>query len=168
MHEPHGWMHSITLAESAMGHGMEYEKPLLTPKSAGEQPNTRIRMEPQHSTKTPATEASSPSSSSNISGIRRFIREARKLHEREKSRIRDGIVQIPGLMALLMKSRNGQRWSKTERQELRKQLRGLSRLSLYFAMAALPFTTLALPLVAWWLDRRQRQRANDPSSNATP
>jgi len=71
-------------------------------------------------------------------------------------------------MALLMKSRNGQRWSKTERQELRKQLRGLSRLSLYFAMAALPFTTLALPLVAWWLDRRQRQRANDPSSNATP
>jgi len=125
-------------------------------------------MEPQPSAKAVIADTTPATSAGIIPGIRRLFKAARMLHEREKSRLREEIAQIPGLMALLMKSRNGQRWSKTERQELRKQLRGFSRLSLYFAMAALPFTTLTLPLIAWWLDRRQRQRANDPSSNATP
>lgn len=93
-----------------------------------------------------------------VPGIRRLWKSARMLHEREKSRLRYEIAQIPGLMTLLMKPRNGLGWTKAERVELWEQLCRLSRLSLYLAMALLPFTTLTLPLVAWWLDRRRRQR----------
>jgi hypothetical protein len=37
-------------------------------------------------------------------------------------------------------------------------LRCLSRLGIYLALAAIPFTSLTLPLVAWWLDRRRQRR----------
>lgn len=93
-----------------------------------------------------------------IGTIGRLLKAIRGLHQREKTRIRHEIAQVPGLMVLLMKPRNGSRWTRAEREELRGQLRRLSRLSLYLATAALPFTTLTLPLVAWWLDRRQRRR----------
>ncbi|MBI3569579.1 MAG: hypothetical protein HY082_00495 [Gammaproteobacteria bacterium] len=116
-------------------------------------------MEPQRSTKAAAAETASPSGTGIVTNIRRLVREARMLHVREKNRIREGIAQVPGLMALLMKPRNGLKWTKDEREELRTQLRRLSRLSFYLAMAALPFTTLTLPLVAWWLDRRQQKRS---------
>ncbi|MBI3777803.1 MAG: hypothetical protein HY274_02640 [Gammaproteobacteria bacterium] len=98
--------------------------------------------------------------------LRILFGAVRRLHEREKSRIRNEIAQIPGLMALLMKPRNGLKWTRTEREELRTQLRRLSRLSLYLATAALPFTTLTLPLVAWWLDRRQQRRADNSAGDA--
>jgi hypothetical protein len=94
-----------------------------------------------------------------IAGTRRLFTMAKLLHEREKSRLREGIAQIPGLMTLLMKPRNGLTWTRAERTELRAQLRRLSRLSIYLALATLPFTSLTLPLVAWWLDRRQQKRA---------
>lgn len=121
--------------------------------------NLNIRMEPQPSVKTVATDAVPGVGSGVVAGARQLFRAARMLHEREKSRIRGEIAQIPGLMALLMKPRNGLKWSRKERAELRTQLRGLSRLSLYLALATLPFTSLTLPLVAWWLDRRRQRRA---------
>lgn len=117
----------------------------------------QIRMEPSP-IKTAAANAGAPLDTGVIAGTRRLFQATRALHEREKARIRAEIGQIPGLMALLMKPRNGQRWTPAERAELRVQLRRLSRLSIYLALATLPFTSLTLPLVAWWLDRRQRQR----------
>lgn len=90
--------------------------------------------------------------------MRRFLNEARLLHQREKLRIREEISQVPGLLALLMKPRNGQKWTKDEYRELRAQLRRLSRLSIYLATVALPGTSLTLPLIAWWLDQRQKKR----------
>ncbi|MDP2706404.1 MAG: hypothetical protein Q8O70_02725 [Burkholderiales bacterium] len=116
-------------------------------------------MEPQLSVKAATANAVPADNADNVQGIRRLFRTARSLHDREKSRLRAEIAQIPGLMVLLMKPRNGLRWSNTERRELRIKLRRLSRLSIYLAMAALPFTMFTLPLVAWWLDRRQRKRA---------
>lgn len=83
------------------------------------------------------------------------------LHER--NRLRAELQLIPGLFALLMKPRNGQPWSDDERMLLRAQLHGLSHLSLYLALLALPGTTLLLPLLAWWLDRRARQREPKPN-----
>ena len=115
-------------------------------------------MEPLPTTKVTIADATPAFSAGIVPGIRRLFKAARMIHGREKSRIREEIAQIPGLMALLMKPRNGLKWTKTERAELRTQLRRLSRLSLYLATAALPFTSLTLPLVAWWLDRRQRRR----------
>jgi hypothetical protein len=111
--------------------------------------------------------AASPVPTGILAGLCRLFKAARTLQEREKSRIRGEIAQVPGLMALLMKPRNGQKWTRAERAELRAQLRRLSRLGLYLATAALPGTSLTLPLLAWWLDRRQRQREGNPSSSMT-
>lgn len=99
-----------------------------------------------------------PTATGFIARIRRVCETVWRIKEREKSRIREGIAQIPGLMALLMKPRNGQKWTKAERDELHMHLRRLSRLSIYLTTAVLPGTTLTLPLIAWWLDRRQKKR----------
>lgn len=115
-------------------------------------------MDPQSSVKTVSADNSPPIGNGIMAGTRRLFTAARMLQEREKRRIREEIAQIPGLMALLMKPRNGLKWTKAERLQLRIQLRCLSRLSIYLALAAIPFTSLTLPLVAWWLDRRQQKR----------
>lgn len=112
-----------------------------------------------------AVVAAAPSTTTRIlAGLRRVFNAARMLHKREKIRIRQEIAQIPGLMALLMKPRNGQKWTKDERAELRAQLRRLSRLGLYLTTAALPGTSMTLPLLAWWLDLRHRKRDNNQPS----
>lgn len=116
-------------------------------------------MQPPSPTKIAIADAAPACGPGAVSGIRRLLTAARKLHEREKLRIREEIAQIPGLMALLMKPRNGMKWTQEERAQLRMQLRCLSRLSIYLTMAVLPFTSLTLPLVAWWLDRRRQRRA---------
>jgi hypothetical protein len=116
-------------------------------------------MQPQSSVKTVSTDIASATGGGVVAGTRRLFTAARALHEREKSRIREEIARIPGLMTLLMKPRNGLKWTQKERRELQRQLRGLSRLSVYLALATLPFTSLTLPLVAWWLDRRHQKRA---------
>jgi hypothetical protein len=111
--------------------------------------------------------AASPAPTGILSSLGRLFKAARTLHEREKSRIRGEIAQVPGLMALLMKPRNGKKWTRAERKELRAQLRRLSRLGLYLMTAVIPGTSVTLPLLAWWLDRRQRRRDGDPSSSMT-
>ena len=85
-----------------------------------------------------------------------------ELQERERKRILAEAVQIKGLMPLLMKHRNGQKWTKEERAELRIHLRHLSDLSPYLVLVVLPGAPLTLPLLAWWLDRRRQQRKDDP------
>jgi hypothetical protein len=105
--------------------------------------------------------------------LRRLVRLARELHQREHLRVRAEIMRIPGLMALLMKSRNGERWNTEDRALLQAQLRGLGVLSLYIATMAIPGSTLALPLLAWWLDRRRLRRtaalsADSPNKDTTP
>lgn len=76
-----------------------------------------------------------------------------------------GALQVRGLMPLLMKSRNGGRWTPAERAELVAHLRVLSRLSPYLLLLMLPGSALLLPLYAWWLDQR-RSRRTGMSSDA--
>lgn len=90
----------------------------------------------------------------------------RDLRRREQGRLYAELRQVPGLFGLLMKPRNGTRWSVEERTVLRMQLRGLSHLGLYATFLAVPGTSLVLPLLAWWLDRRTRPR--DPEKSETP
>ncbi|MEK7261643.1 MAG: hypothetical protein AAB068_06305 [Pseudomonadota bacterium] len=90
----------------------------------------------------------------------------RDLRRREQGRLHAELQQVPGLFALLMKSRNGARWSTEERTALRVQLRGLSHLGLYATFLAVPGTSLVLPLLAWWLDRRTRQRESAVAPSA--
>jgi hypothetical protein len=86
----------------------------------------------------------------------------RDLQERERKRLLAEMVQVKGLMPLLMKPRNKQRWTREDRAELRAHVRRLSDLSPYLVLVVLPGAPLTLPLLAWWLDRRRLQRKNGP------
>lgn len=82
----------------------------------------------------------------------------RDLTEREKQYLLSEITQIKGLMPLLMKPRNKQRWTPDERNEIRAHLQRLSNISPYLVVLALPGSFLMLPALAWWLDRRRNRR----------
>lgn len=90
--------------------------------------------------------------------LRRFTKHVRELNDRERERLRLEIARIPGLMTLLMKPRNGERWDAEDRKLLRQQLRSLGTLGLYLGSLAIPGTVLTLPLLAWWIDRRTEHR----------
>ena len=85
--------------------------------------------------------------------------------ERERKHMLAQFVQIKGLMPLLMKPRNKQKWSKEDKAELMQYLRQLSSLSPYVAVIFLPGGFAMLPVLAWWLDRRRGQR---PGGGAAP
>jgi hypothetical protein len=94
----------------------------------------------------------------------RMYRNVRELTEREKKFLLGEILQVRGLMPLLMKPRNKQRWTPEDRAELRVQLRRLSDLSPYLVVLVLPGSFLLLPALAWWLDRRRgRERTPQPA-----
>ena len=77
---------------------------------------------------------------------------------RERKQLLGEMVRVRGLMPLLMKSRNGERWTTAERADLQDQLRALARLSPYLVVMVLPGSFVALPILAWWLDRRRLHR----------
>jgi len=81
------------------------------------------------------------------------------VQKRQAREVIAGAVQMRGLMPLLMKSRNGGRWTPAERAELVAHLRVLSRLSPYLLLLMLPGSALLLPLYAWWLDQRRSRRS---------
>ena len=91
----------------------------------------------------------------NRAGIFRNIGEAQN---RERRLLIKEISKVKGLMPLMMKPRNGMRWTEEERAELLMQLRALMYLSPYLAVLTLPGSVLLLPLLAWFLDRRRMPR----------
>lgn len=78
--------------------------------------------------------------------------------KRERDRLIIEFAHIKGLMPLLMKRRNGKRWTHEERQNLQQQLQALANLSPYLVVLALPGSFMVLPVLAWWLDRRRLRR----------
>lgn len=87
-----------------------------------------------------------------------MMRKILDAQERERKQIVAQAIRIRGLMPLLMKPRNGERWTRAEREELQAQLRAFRRLSPYLLVLALPGSFLFLPMLAWWLDRRRGLR----------
>ncbi|WP_301103034.1 hypothetical protein [Propionivibrio sp.] len=75
------------------------------------------------------------------------------------------IVRMRNLMPLLMKNRNGGRWTSEEKSELLAQMRIISRVSPYLLFLLLPGSVLLLPVYAWWLDRRRKPRSTPPCKN---
>ena len=91
--------------------------------------------------------------------VTRTLRNA--LHgpwQRERQRIR-AELGAQGLLPLLMKARNGARWTADERIQLWHHLRQLASLSPYLIVLLAPGSMVLLPIVAWWLDRRRLLRA---------
>jgi len=83
------------------------------------------------------------------------ILEAQK---RERDLLVKEFAQVRGLMPLLMRHRNGGRWTREERLALQEQLLALAHLSPYLVVLVLPGSFMVLPVLAWWLDRRRIQR----------
>jgi hypothetical protein len=86
------------------------------------------------------------------------------LTAREKDHLVSEILQVRGLMPLLMKPRNGLRWTAEDKAELARHLRRLSNLSPYLVIGVLPGGFLMLPALAWWLDRRRNRTASRRST----
>lgn len=93
---------------------------------------------------------------------RRTFLSVSSLTRREKQRLLAEAQQARGLMAILMKQRNGQRWSAQDRAQLRDHFVRLSRLSPYLVLVVMPGGFLMLPVFAWWLDRRRLRPAARP------
>lgn len=79
-------------------------------------------------------------------------------NSREKNRMRQELGKIKGAIPLLMKPRNGSKWTEQERQELKGMLRAASAVYPYLIIWALPGSILLLPFLAWHLDARRKTR----------
>lgn len=96
-----------------------------------------------------------------------MVRGAWELAERERRALLAEMVQVRGLMPLLMKRRNKQKWTDADLRELRVHIKRLSKLSPYIVVFVMPGGFAMLPVLAWWLDRR-RQRSRPPPPPAVP
>lgn len=77
---------------------------------------------------------------------------------REKAYLLGEMLQVRGLVPLLMKPRNGERWTAEDKALLKDHLRRVSKLSHYLVVLLLPGGLLLLPVLSWWLDRRRDKR----------
>lgn len=76
------------------------------------------------------------------------------LQNRERVRLWEEMTQMRGLLPLLMKQRNGYRWTELDRKRIKVHLHKLVELSPYMVLFVAPGGFLVLPVLAWWLDRR--------------
>lgn len=79
--------------------------------------------------------------------------------ERERKFLGEELTRTQKIMPLLMKPRNGERWTPEEKRELVGHLKRLSGMGPYVALLLLPGGFALLPLLSWWLDRRRSKRA---------
>lgn len=87
------------------------------------------------------------------------VRRAMELAERERRFLVAEMVKTKGLLPVLMKRRNKQRWTSQDKAEIRAHLERLSKLSPYLVVVVMPGGFAILPALAWWLDRRRQKRS---------
>jgi hypothetical protein len=85
------------------------------------------------------------------------VRRAFELAERERKFLLAEMSQVSGLMPILMRRRNKQNWTPEELDEIRAHLKRISKLSPYLVVIVMPGGFAALPVLAWWLDRRRNR-----------
>jgi hypothetical protein len=98
-----------------------------------------------------------------------IVRTVMELMARERKYVLGEVMQITGLMPLLMKPRNKQRWTPEDKRQIVDHLRRLSMVSPYLAVMVMPGSFVVLPALAWWLDRRRQNnlRKNLPPGSST-
>jgi hypothetical protein len=93
-----------------------------------------------------------------LTPVRRGLQVMADVQRRERLRLASEIAQTRELMPLLMKQRNGLRWSDEDRRVLKKDMRALAHLSPYLVLFVAPGGFFVMPVLAWWLDRRRNRR----------
>ena len=78
--------------------------------------------------------------------------------------MRNELGKIKGAIPLLMKPRNGSKWTAEDRQELKQMLRAASAVYPYLVIWALPGSILLLPFLACHLDARRKNRERKATS----
>jgi hypothetical protein len=98
-----------------------------------------------------------------------IVRTVMEMMDRERKYVLGEVVQITGLMPLLMKPRNHQKWTPEDKRQIVDHLRRLSLVSPYLAVMVMPGSFVVLPALAWWLDRRRQNnlRKNLPPGSST-
>ena len=92
------------------------------------------------------------------------IKRAFELAERERKFLLSEMTQVSGLMPILMRRRNKQKWSPEELAQIRAHLKRISQLSPYLVIIVMPGGFAVLPVLAWWLDRRRTRTRPAPNS----
>ena len=118
------------------------DKATATPQEAAFDPNQTLSYQTKMNNKAPVWFASLLAGS-----------------HREKLRVRDELGRLKGALPLLMKQRNGDKWTVEERKQLRDMVRSASNVSPYLLVWAVPGSVLILPFLAWHLDTRRKHRA---------
>ena len=70
---------------------------------------------------------------------------------------RKDLYHIQGFMQILMKPRNGERWTPGDKIAIRAHLKSLASTLPLLLVFTLPGGSLLLPLLAWHLDRRKKK-----------
>lgn len=81
---------------------------------------------------------------------------------REKQRLSDELMHMKGAWPLLMKQRNGGKWTAEDKLRLKETLRSASSVSPYLFIWALPGSMVLLPFLAWFLDRQRKRHLRKP------
>lgn len=84
-------------------------------------------------------------------------------NSREKRRFASELVHIKGAWPLLMKQRNGGKWTADEKTRLKTMVRSASNVSPYLFIWAIPGSMLLLPFLAWFLDKRRKNKSRRTS-----
>ncbi len=84
---------------------------------------------------------------------------------REKRRFSSELVHMRGAWPLLMKQRNGGKWTPDEKTKLKTMVRSASNVSPYLFIWAIPGSMLLLPFLAWFLDKRRKHKAAKAKRN---
>ena len=85
-------------------------------------------------------------------------------NNREKRRFRDELVHMRGAWPLLMKQRNGGKWTPEDKVQLKAMVRSASSVSPYLFIWAVPGSMILLPFLAWFLDRQRKSRDSKAAS----
>jgi hypothetical protein len=102
--------------------------------------------------------------------VKKYVKPIKSFYavmDRERLNMQREFASVQGLMPLLMKPRNRQKWSREDKQELAQHMRRMAQLSPYIAVIVLPGGFAMLPVLAWWLDRRRLRGRRPPSNGVT-
>ncbi|WP_240965001.1 hypothetical protein [Acidovorax sp. SRB_24] len=79
-------------------------------------------------------------------------------NSREKTRLSRDMATLKGSVVWLVRQRRKGHWSAHERAHLREAMRTASSVSPYLLIWVVPGSMVLLPFLAWFMDRRRRER----------